>query len=312
MTDYNFPPHIKTWMLSFLNERKQFIKIGDQISNVLPLCAGGPQGTRVGPNSFKVIINDLQFDETYVKYVDDVTVAAITKNPMDDGLQVTLQKIVDWCSYSKMNLNVCKTKDMVIHFGKKTDNERIKALFVGDEQIERVSSFKLLGIVFTNDLSWSAHVSFLVSRASKRIFVIYQLCRAGLGVMDILHVYIAIIRSILEYACPLWHFGLTKDQSEEIEGIQRRILKLVFPELSYSDALFCSGLERLDKRREAITCDLFKQIKAPTHPLNCLLHRKVLRGDGFKTRYDYEFQCPIFRTGRPMKSMLNYCIRKRL
>ena len=46
----------------------------------------------------------------------------------------------------------------------------------------------------------------------------------------------------------------------------------IFPQLSYSEALDKSGLNRLDTRREEITKQIFRQIKSPTHPLHYLSH----------------------------------------
>ena len=43
------------------------------VSSVSHVTAGTPQGTVSEPNDFKLIINDLQFDIGYVKFVDDTT-----------------------------------------------------------------------------------------------------------------------------------------------------------------------------------------------------------------------------------------------
>jgi hypothetical protein len=67
------PDHITAWSLDFPSGRKQFVKIGDNISNILSTHAGTPQGTLAGPNDFKLIINDLQIDIGYIKYADDTT-----------------------------------------------------------------------------------------------------------------------------------------------------------------------------------------------------------------------------------------------
>jgi len=76
------------------------------------------------------------------------------------------------------------------------------------------------------------------------------LFRDGVPASDIVCVYTSIIRSILEYACPVWHPGLTKKLSKDIECVQKRCLKLLFPALSYTESLRKSGLERLDDRRD--------------------------------------------------------------
>jgi len=34
--------------------------------------------------------------------------------------------------------------------------------------------------------------------------------------------YIAVIRPVLEYCVPVWHHALTKEQSKQIEAIQKR------------------------------------------------------------------------------------------
>jgi len=68
---------------------------------------------------------------------------------------------------------------------------------------------------------------------------------------DIVCVFTSIIRSVLEYACPVWHPGLTKKLSEDIECVQKRCLKLLFPALSYTESTKC-GLERLDDHKACL------------------------------------------------------------
>jgi len=52
-----------------------------------------------------------------------------------------------------------------------------------------------------------------------------------------MQVYISIIRSVLEYASPVWHPGLSKAQANEIERIQKRCLRIIYPERTYTEAL---------------------------------------------------------------------------
>ena len=33
--EYNFPPHISLWMLSFLSCRKQLVKVGNSVSEIM-------------------------------------------------------------------------------------------------------------------------------------------------------------------------------------------------------------------------------------------------------------------------------------
>ena len=74
------PEHVTVWSLDFLNDRKQFVKIGESVSSTTVFRAGTPQlGTVSGPNDFKLVINDLSFNTAYAKYVDDTTVLSVSK-----------------------------------------------------------------------------------------------------------------------------------------------------------------------------------------------------------------------------------------
>ena len=63
----------------------------------------------------------------------------------------------------------------------------------------------------------------------------------------------------------------TKKLSKDIECVQKRCLKVLFPALLYTESLTECGLERLDDRRDMITQSMFRQIKDPKHPLRYLL-----------------------------------------
>ena len=129
---------------------------------------------------------------------------------------------------------------------------------------------------------------YLLRKAAKQMYCINYLIRAGVPTSDI--VCVSIIRPVLEYACPVWHPGLTKKLSKDTECAQKQCSKLLFPALSYTESLSKSGLKYLDNHRDMITQSMFRQINNPKHPLNYLLppvkvshNETVLRsGQNFK------------------------------
>ena len=83
---------------------------------------------------------------------------------------------------------------------------------------------------------------------------------------------------------------------------------MIYPELSYADALFVAGLSRLDIRRETIVRNLFSQVKNPSHVLHKLLQKKVVDPSLPLTRDSYPYKSTMFKTARPMRSFINYCV----
>ena len=110
---------------------------------------------------------------------------------------------------------------------------------------------KLLGVTITSNLSWASHVNEICSRASKKLWVLVRFKLLGGTTAQLLAVYITRIRSILEFACPVFHSGLTKDQSQQIELVQKKSLAVILGKgyQCYESALKQLQLERLDYRR---------------------------------------------------------------
>ena len=312
LLDYNFPQHITVWSMSFLENREQFVRVAAQNSSTLKLKSGCPQGTLGGPNNFKVMINDLAFSLSYIKYVDDTSVASVSADHNDNSLQTTLDELSVWCNKNSMRINVNKTKEIRVHFGKSVDKSKLTPLVLDGVAIETVNSFKLLGVYFNSELTWKHHIDYILNKVAKRIYFIYVLVRTGVKPDDVVSVYCAIIRSILEYASPVWHAGLTKAQSNDIEGVQKRCLRIIYPELSYNEALFVTGLDALTERREKAMRSTFDNIKKPDNVLNSLLQLKPTNQNNTRMRRkEYPYFIERAKTSRLNRSFISYCINHR-
>ena len=138
----------------------------------------------------------------------------------------------------------------------------------------RVATFKLLGVYVSCDLKWSEHVDAIVSKAASRLHFLKQLKRAGAPIRHLLHFYISVLRSVLEYACPVWHSSLTVAQSDALESVQKRAISMIYSGADYETSLIVAGIDTLRDRREKLTARFFKrQVLSPAahHSTVCFM-----------------------------------------
>ena len=130
---------------------------------------------------------------------------------------------------------------------------------------------KLLGLHINSELKWNVLVSELVIRKVLTIlYFLTQLKKSRVATRELLLFNITCIRSILEYGSPVFHRALPNYLSKDLERLQNHIMKIVYPELSYANALEQSRFLTLDHRREAIVAKLFEICANQCHILHKL------------------------------------------
>ena len=306
LLNYGVPPVLLSWISAFLENRLQCVRIGKERSGWLELNGGVPQGTKLGPLLYIIMINDLELDLPLVKFMDDSTTYEVIhhKNSKavsdmnQQGLAVSL-----WSKENNTQLNTKKTKEMQICFSKVPP--KLEPVVIDNTEIELVSEAKLLGVWIKNDLTWSTHIDEIHRKACKRIFFIVMMRRAGYSQSEMVGAYESLIRSLLEYAAPVWHAGLTKEQCRLLESVQKRVLKIIYPGCDYDDALKKSELQILSVRRTDLCKKLFRDMQNSDHKLNHLLPKCK---DRAPLRKQNKYEPPKVRTVRYKKTFIPFCL----
>ena len=109
-------------------------------------------------------------------------------------------------------------------------------------------------------------------KVASRLYFLKQLKRVNIPAKGLLIFYLTCILPVTEYACPVFQSALPAYLSAELEWLQKRAMRIIFPFVPYSDALHQANLETLSRRRQSITTKLFDSITCNSdHKLHELL-----------------------------------------
>ena len=159
------------------------------------------------------------------------------------------------------------------------DNFTTRPIVLGNNTVEYVTTYKLLGIIISNDLKWNDHIDYISKNASKRLYSLRIFKKVGVNREGILKVYLTTIRPILEYGVQVWQ-DIPEFLSNKLESIQKRALHIIYPCHSYLDVLNITNLSSLKERRTQL-CRKYIQ---NDHPINFLKPRTATSGHSYNLR----------------------------
>ena len=166
------------WFRSYLSGHVQRTKIGDSLSDPLPITIGTLKGTCLGPLLYNIASNDIschiptEMDGlriTTVRYADDTQLAVTGPRNRITEMSRCLENVLDtmatWFLQHGMKVNAAKTEFIVC--GDRKQLSRIEIMpvisFMG-EQLESVPHVKNLGVIMDQNLSWNLHLKHVSQR----------------------------------------------------------------------------------------------------------------------------------------------------
>ena len=247
---------------SYLNDRKAVTVIEGHKSIELPLLAGVPQGSRLGPLLFILYINDLVTDleSTPFVYADDTTLIASASSTYETSniLNRDLVKIANWAHTWKVTFNASKSKDMIFSKSLLPSHPTI----LGLHYIERVNLHKHLGLFINSSLTWDKQIESIVKKVNLKLSIMWQvngLSRQCLDVLYKLHV-----RSSIDYAITVFGPSLNAMQIKKLDSLNYRAARIVTgaQKSTSCDKLFNElGWENTTKRIEFLCLTQFYKIR---------------------------------------------------
>ena len=298
LSDFDLPDRelFLNWVNNYLTNRKQRVRLFNNVSSVSSVSSGIPQGSVLGPYFFAIFMSTYQpflNDTCIAKYADDVTlVVPVYKCNLNNMSRVTseIDFFHSWCDDHGMSVNVHKSKCMSVSFGKNTLSTV--------PNLQNVMSLKILGVFFNRKLTWSDHLVYISGKLSRRLYVL-RILKPLLSHDQLVSVFYAIIRSLYEYACPVFlNPGVAFDT--KIMSLCKRAFHIIHGR----DCSHCDNcdLMNVQSRRQLLSLRLFTAaVENREHSLHSIVPQRFNRPSGNRLRL------PHVRCHRRLKAFVISC-----
>ena len=160
------------WFNSYLTGRSQCVKVGNITSIFLDIDKGVLQGSVLGPTLFIIYINKIASTLSQVHLNADDTVlycSADTIHCAINRLQLPFYIKEKQLSDLKLVLNCAKTKWIICTKVRSADFNSLKLCYRNGTTLERVTSYKYLGIWVDEKLDFKTHVNHLVKKLRTKL-----------------------------------------------------------------------------------------------------------------------------------------------
>ena len=269
---------------NFLLTRTFQVIIGNTTSEPIILPNGIPQGSVLSTTLFLCFINNIfEYIEAPViglLYADDLALYCCDKNMKKIGktLQKTINKLYVWADTNGMEFSPDKTKFVL--FTRTLKDYLPPRLFLNNLEIERVPSFKFLGLCFDSKLTWQDHIQQLKKSCYSKMRALKLVSNKfwGTDQETLLLLYKALIQSRIDYGSSVYSSARPKflKSLDPILNSGIRISIGAFKSSPVISLLIESGLPSLENRRNFfIVKTAIDVVNKPSHPIKYMFNNNT-------------------------------------
>jgi hypothetical protein len=288
LKQYGIKGVLLSWLKQFFTGRSHKTRVDTALSNIAALLSGVIQGSGIGPTAFIIYLDDLAklLEAHGIKckiFADDIKVyLSLIKVNCTIVLQTALDLIGSWASEWQLAISIEKCN--VLNIGPPAVNVNYQ---INGYVLPFVTSCRDLGVLVTNDLCPSLHVTEIARKGHQRANMILR-CFVTRDTALLVRTFTTYVRPLLEYNSVTWSPYLKRD-IEMIEKVQRRFTKRLkgLATLTYDQRLDHLNLPSLELRRLHIDLAwcyniVFGLVDTPSEEFFSMCKLPMTRGHAYK------------------------------
>ena len=241
------------WILDFLTNRTQYVKLNETISNLCKLNTGAPQGCVLSPTLYTLYTNDYRVkhsdtslikfnypvkhsDTSLIKFADDSAFHGLFTNGLDSNYIEEVYRFVKWCEENYLILNVSKTKEIIIDFRRQKSTPA--PLVINNETVKIIHTYKYLGFTVDDKLNWLEQCNELIKKINKRMYFLRKLKSFRLNNEVLYTFYCSILESVITFGISYWGSSITAGDRKRLNKTIKKAGKIMSTEVPNIETLF--------------------------------------------------------------------------
>ena len=196
---------VLNWIYSYLTNRTQCTRLGDNISKDMEVKTGVPQGSILGPLFCLCYINyitNICKNTKILLYADDTVlykgISEYEKFLDMHNFQQDVDRLFLWCQRNRLSINIKKTKLVFYPANQNVVNNMNNVIKMQGLSVDYVTSYLYLGVDIDNMLTFKKHYNNTFKNVSHKLFILRKI-RYMINVKAALHITKTMLCSVIDY-----------------------------------------------------------------------------------------------------------------
>ena len=192
-----------------------------------------------------------------IKYADDTVIIGLLNdkdNPDDNCYFNEITSFAQWCKDNYLDLNVKKTKEMIVDF--RVKKQPLNPVMIDGKPVDIVHSYKYLGTIIDDKLNGCENAKRIYKKANQRLFFVRKLKKVHVDKSVMSLFYQSIVESVICFCITSWYGNCTCVDKKKLKRIIR-----------CAQRLGCNVHNLNDLYESALKNKLERVLDDETHPL---------------------------------------------